>query len=71
MTGIPTDVLGIAIWTIDLVLSGIDAINAIDRLANGISARAQAENRDVTVEESALVDGLLAESVKRRNGQSA
>jgi hypothetical protein len=57
-----------AILAIDILLEGIDALNAFDRLANGIAAKAEAAGRDVTDDEMNLIKGIQAEAERRRRG---
>lgn len=65
-----SDALKIIIFVIDLILEGRDLESAYQRVANGIAANAEAEGRDVTPDESELIDGLLDASAQRRKGQS-
>lgn len=65
----PTDPISAAIFVIDILFQGIAALEAFDRLAKGVTAKAQAEGRDVNDAEQALINGLLAESQRRRKGQ--
>lgn len=61
--------LQIALLAIEVALTAGDVVAAYDRLANGISAKAEAEGRAVTDEEMALIKSLRELSAKRRRGE--
>jgi len=65
----PTDPISLIILGIDLALEGQDILAGYARLSNGISAKAHAEGRDVTPDEMAIIKGLEAAAVKRRQGK--
>ncbi len=62
---IPTDPFEAAIFGINFVVNALSLEDAYKRLASGISAKAQAEDRNVTEEEEAMLD-LILEAEKRR-----
>ncbi len=66
---IPTDPISAAIYGIDLALTLLAVPDGYARLRNGISARAEAEGRDVTEEEENILDALLTASEKARDGK--
>ena len=65
---IPTDALGAAIWTINLIADVLAIDDIYQRLSTDITAQAEAEGRDVTDDEQAIIDAGLAESEKERDG---
>ncbi len=66
---LPTDPIGLAIYLISFAIEASALPAAYERMRTGISAKAQAEGRDVTDEEEAILDALLAASEKARDGK--
>jgi hypothetical protein len=59
----------IALMLLDGLLTGLSLIQAIDRAAHGIAAKAELEGREVTPAEQELIRQLRDESAKRRRGE--
>ncbi len=65
----PTDPIEAAIFTLNLVIESFTIEDAYTRLANGISAKAQAEGRDVNEDEEQMLDVILEASKRARDGK--
>lgn len=63
------DPITTAIYIADILLSGISAWERYQQLSAGISARAQAEGRDVTDQELDIIKAALTAAEKARKGQ--
>lgn len=63
------DAITTAIYVTDLLLAGVSLIERYGRLASGIAAKAESENRDVTDEEFSIIKAALLAAEKARKGQ--
>jgi hypothetical protein len=66
---IPTDPIEASIFMLNLVIESFTIEDAYTRLANGISAKAQAEGRDVNEDEEQMLDVILEASKRARDGK--
>lgn len=65
---IPSDPVEAVIFGMNLALELLSLPADYAKLANGLAARAQAEGRDVTPDEEALLDAMLKASDRARDG---
>lgn len=65
---IPTNIVDALIFIANMGLLAVSVDEALERLATGISATAEAAGRDVTDEEMAIIKQARDESAKRRKG---
>lgn len=66
---IPTDPIQAAIWGLNLAIEAFQIPADYAALQNTLAARAQAAGRDMTPDEEAMDDALLAASQQARDGQ--
>ena len=65
---IPTDPIGAVLWGVNLAIEALGVQDAYNRIKDGIAARAEKEGRDTTPEEDAVIDAMLEQSKKNRDG---
>lgn len=66
---IPSDPISAAIWGINLALAALSVNDRYEKLRNDFAAVAESEGRDINETEQTILDAMLEQSKKARDGK--